>query len=77
MGGPAAGTEALSDAIVYYREAACVTDGDHVIVGANPKLAVVAKTSWPSARLVVRGGPNEADIALLEVVKDVEFIASL
>ena len=59
-----------------YRAAVSVTDGDHVIVGANPKLGVVAKTSWPAARLVVRHGSNGADIALLEEVRDVEFIAS-
>ena len=29
-----------------------------------------------AARLVVRGGPNGADIALLETVRDVGFIAA-
>ena len=76
MGGPDAGKLALWRAMADYKGVAPVEDGDHVIIGVNPMLAVEAKASWPAARLVVRGGPNGADIALLETVKDVGFIAA-
>ena len=66
----------LPDAIAEYKTAMPVGDEDHVIIGANPMLGLVAKNCWPEARLVVRGGPDGADIALLETVKDVDFIAA-
>ena len=75
MGGPNAGSLALQRAVANYKTFVSVMDGDHVIMGANPNLAIEAKSSWPAARLVVRGGPDGADIALLESVKEVEFIA--
>jgi len=76
MGGPDAGKLALWRATADYKVVAPVLDGDHVIIGVNPMLAVEAKASWPATRLVVRGGPNGGDIALLETVKDVGFIAA-
>ena len=75
MGGPDEGQPALRRAISDYREAMSVADGDHVVIGVNPALAVQAKAAWASARLAVRGGPNGADIALIESVQDVSFIA--
>ena len=76
MGGPRAGPVALLRAISAYREAAPVTVGDHVIIGTNPRLGVIAHASWPSVRLVVRGGPDGADIALLGQVKDDRWVAA-
>lgn len=76
MGGPNRGHVALRRALADYREAAAVTDSDHVIIGANPRLGLAAKASWPSARLVVRAGPDGADIALIETVRDVRFVAA-
>lgn len=76
MGGPELGGAALREALAGYRTSAPVSDGDHVIIGANPQLGLSAKTAWPGARLVVRGGPDGADIALLEAVREVEFIAA-
>jgi hypothetical protein len=76
MGGPELGDTALHEALAGYRTSAPVSEGDHVIIGANPQLGLAAKTAWPSARLVVRGGPDGADIALLEAVRDVDFIAA-
>ncbi len=76
MGGPRAGPAALLRAVSDYKEAAPVAVGDHVVVGTNPKLGVLAHASWPSARLVVRGGPNGADIALLAEVKNEHWIAA-
>lgn len=76
MGGPDGGGLALRRTVADYQEAELVVDGDHVIMGANPRLGIAAKASWPNARLVVRGGPDGADIALLETVSDVRFIAA-
>lgn len=75
MGGPELGDTALREALAGYRTSAPVSGGDHVIIGANPQLGVAAKTEWPGARLVVRGGPDGADIALLDAVREVDFIA--
>ena len=76
MGGPRAGPAAILRAVSDYREAAPVAVGDHVIIGTNPNLGVVANACWPSARLVVRGGPDGADIALLGEVKDDCWVAA-
>ena len=54
--------------------AASIHPLDHVVVGCNPKLALPAKASWPSIRLVIRGGPDGADLALLRCVEDVDFV---
>lgn len=76
MGGPELGYIALRRALASYRTSAPVLDGDHVIIGANPMLGPAVKAAWPRARLVVRGGPDGADIALLQAVRDVDFIAA-
>lgn len=71
MGGPFAGGAALKEASEAYRVAARVGGCDHVVVGANPSLAVEAGLEWPGARLLVRGGPDGADLALEESVEEV------
>ena len=76
MGGPRGGPAALLRAVSDYREAAPVVVGDHVVVGTNPQLGVVAHASWPSARLVIRGGPNGADMALLAEVENDRWVAA-
>ena len=76
MGGPEAGVVALHRAVSDYRDAVPITDGDHVVIGANPQLGVVAKACWQSARLVVGGGPDGADTALLGTVKDTDWVAA-
>ena len=76
MNGPLSGPAALENASAAYRAAMPIDEHDHVIVGVNPALAVLAKAEWPSSRLAVRGGPDGADIALLETVKHVNFVAS-
>ena len=71
MGGPFAGRAAMRQASYAYRVAARVGASDHVVVGANPSLAVEAGLEWPGARLLVRGGPDGADLALEESVEEV------
>ena len=75
MGGPFAGRAALKEASDAFRVAAHVLGCDHVVVGANPSLAVEAGLEWPGARLLVRGGPDGADLALEESVEDVTWHA--
>jgi len=75
MGGPDAGMGNLRASLTDYRVVAPFNDGDHVVIATNPALGVSAKTCWPGARLLVRGGPNGADRALLESVADIRYTA--
>ena len=74
MGGPRKGRERLRWVVYDYRVVACVDEVDHPIIGVNPELGHMAYDSWRSARLVTRGGPDGADKALLDTVKDHGFI---
>lgn len=76
MGGPLSGPLALRAAVTAYNALAPVQPGDHVIVGVNPQLALAVFDVWPQARLVVRGGPDGADNALIAAVSDVAWTAS-
>lgn len=76
MGGPRAGMAALRQVVSYFRDAVPREEGDHYIIGVNPRIGAIAKACWPSAKLVARAGPNGADIALIEQVKNVRFIAA-
>jgi hypothetical protein len=76
MGGPLSGPLALRSAVTAYNTLAPVRPGDHVIVGVNPRLALTVFDVWPQARLVVRGGPDGADYALIAAVSDVVWTAS-
>jgi hypothetical protein len=76
MGGPLSGPIALQAAVAAYNHLAPVRCGDHVIVGVNPGLALAVFDVWPRARLVVRGGPDGADNALIACVGDVAWTAS-
>lgn len=76
MGGPSTGHDQMVEALERYRLTAPFSEGDHVAIAANPALALDAKVAWPEARLLARGGPNGADIALIEEVADVEFVST-
>ena len=76
MGGPRAGMAALHQVVSYFRDAVPRAEGDHYIIGVNPRVGAIAKACWPSAKLVTRSGPDGADIALIEQVKNVRFIAA-
>lgn len=75
MGGPTAGADQLVESLESYRVAAPFSVGDHAVVAANPAIAIETKFVWPEARLLARGGPDGADMALLGAVVDVEFVA--
>jgi hypothetical protein len=76
MGGPSTGIDQMVDALERYRIAAPFSAGDHVVIAANLAIALDAKVAWPEARLLARGGPDGADIALLEEVANVQFIST-
>lgn len=76
MGGPSSGLDQMVEALANYRGAAPFSEGDHVVMATNPAIALDAKVAWPQARLVARGGPDGADVALLEEVSDVQFVST-
>lgn len=76
MGGPRAGIETLRLVLAEYRAAASFTEGDHPVIGVNPKLRPATDDAWPSARVVSRGGSNGADIKLIEWVRNHGWIAA-
>lgn len=73
MGGPSSGVGQMVDVFERYRIAAPFSAGDHVVIAANPVIALDAKVAWPEARLLARRGRDGADIGLLEEVADVQF----
>ena len=79
-GGPRAGVLAFHRALDCYRSTGPVAEGDRVVIGASPQVgrqvAPLIEWFWPSAELYTRGGPNGADIALIEQVNDVRSIAA-
>lgn len=77
MGGPFAGIDAMTEAAAQYRQAAWVQEDDHVWIGVNPGLMIEAQTSWQGCRLLVGGGKDGADKALIREVSDAVRIASL
>ena len=79
-GGPRAGVLAFYQALECYRYTGPVASGDRVVIGASPQVGRQVKPLircfWPSAELYTRGGPNGADIALIEQVNNVRSIAA-
>jgi hypothetical protein len=47
-----------------------------VTVAVNPALAIAARSEWPGTLLRVARGPDGADHALLNELRDVRWIAS-
>jgi hypothetical protein len=76
MRGPRQPVAEMSESASGYRHLAPVNGGDHVIVAVNPSLAVDASRVWPGARLLVGFGPHGADLQLLAVVANPEWIAA-
>jgi hypothetical protein len=75
MGGPFTGDNAMRESCRRYREAACVGLRDHVVIACNPALALEAARNWPGRLLVAGRGPDGADLALLEQVRDARWVA--
>ena len=82
MGGPRAGSSALSRALTCYEAVMPPVSGvDHVVIGVNPAfgsdlhLAKAERDFWSGAQVVTRPGPDGADLALLRWVDDTKGIA--
>lgn len=75
MGGPLLGESAMSAAFSDYCRLGAVAPGDLVVIGANPQLGPLIKKMSPGSRLVVRPGPDGADLALIDALDDIRFIA--
>jgi hypothetical protein len=56
-----------------YESIAGLGSGDLIVVGCSHGAAIAVGWKWPSARLVVRSGPDGADLALLEVIEGEEI----
>lgn len=74
-GGPAQiEAEKYTVADLYQIQAGIAQD-DHVVVASNPSSLVHCFDAFPGSRLVGRHGPDGADSALLDVLRDVDWIA--
>ena len=58
-----------------YRTQAGIARDDHVVVGANPRSLIHCFDIFPGSRLVGRLGPDGADSALLDVLRDIDRVA--
>ena len=76
-GGPRAVASRHADAIQRFQEVARPSQRDHLIVGVNPALMLVAFTAFPSGRVVVGGGKDGADHAILHTIDPIESCATL
>lgn len=69
-GAPTTDADTAARVGLSYRAAARVLPGDLCIVSASHYTALAAHTAFPSARLVVKSGPNGADLALIAAFHD-------
>jgi hypothetical protein len=76
MGGALAGSLALRRASATYRETMSIGPDDHVIVAVNPALGLEAKLEWPDRQVIMQGGPDGADMALLSVASDEPWVTA-
>lgn len=75
VGGPTGALLGLAAAVARYQREAPVNVGDHVVIAANPGMALEVGTAWPTARLLAAPGKDGADLALLGEVADVVNVA--
>jgi hypothetical protein len=76
MGGPKAGLRMMREVSGLYRRLAPINHGDHVVVAANPRIVVEASNAWQGARVLVGFGQNGADLALLRVLREPDWVGS-
>lgn len=67
---------AFPAAIRAYQQTVTMAETDQAVVACHPNLAFHAKGAIPRARLIVRGGENGADLALLDAVADEKWVAN-
>jgi NYN domain len=76
MGGPFQSQLSMHTVSNWYRNTAPVQHEDHVTLAVNPALAIAARSEWPGTLLRVASGPDGADNALLNELRDAKWIAS-
>jgi hypothetical protein len=67
--------EFKENVVTIYRRIAGVDEKDHVVVGVGPTGFLHAADAFPGCRLVIGRGLDGADVALLKVLEDVDWIA--
>ena len=65
-GGPTEHQCVADQAARLYRQAACVRDGDLIVVGSDLRSAAVTAFAWPGARLLRTTGTDAVDRLLLD-----------
>ena len=58
-----------------YRTSAGIAQDDHVVIGTNPGSLIDCFDILLGSQLVGRSGPDGADQALLDVVRDIDWVA--
>jgi hypothetical protein len=76
IGGPNTDLASAARSVDRYSDLSEYEKPDHLIIGVNPALAVDAGQFWPGAQLVTHKGADGADIALMDAIHDVEWLAS-
>jgi len=76
MGGPLGPDRSLHAAVASYREVVNPVPGDHLVMACNPRMGLRVKRAWPAAQLLVRGGKDGADDALLDHLEDLDWYAA-
>jgi hypothetical protein len=76
MRGPWQSPEVLRLALDLYRDAVPARRRDHAIIASNGALAVRAGLAWPSAQLVVGHGKDGADLALIQRIREPNWVAT-
>lgn len=74
-GGPRTIEAGWEETAACYRRLAGVGENDHVVLAANPLALLNCAAAFPGCRMVGRPGPNGADAALLETLRDVGWVA--
>lgn len=69
-GAPRPMPEQIKGAREAYLSASGFVPGDLVVVACNHGAALDVGLTWPGIRLLMRSGPNGADLALLDVIAD-------
>lgn len=75
MGGPADDPHLIALTVLEYTDTAGYQTGDFLTVAVNPGLFTAVYGILPGARLVTRGGPDGADLALLDEANDCRWLA--
>lgn len=74
LGQPRPAIDSVSEARAAYEAHVVVGESDLVVVACNHGCALEVGLAYAGARLVVRSGPNGADLALLDVLAEHDVV---